>query len=92
LGDDEFDDIKLQGKLDQFGWKYACRTAANTILEDGQGFSFQDLLLKPGMCLSLENVSFTRQRYGPVLAVAWCGSVQAPSENGIERQTNQRLQ
>ena len=23
------------------------------------------------MCLSLEQVSFTRQRYGPVLAVAW---------------------
>lgn len=71
LGDGEFDGTKLQEKLEEFGWKYACRTASNTILYDGEEFSFQDLLLQPGMCLSLEEVSFTRQRYGPVLAVAW---------------------
>lgn len=71
LGDGEFDGTKLQEKLDESGWKYACRTSSNTILYDGEEFSFQDLLLQPGMCLSLEEVSFTRQRYGPVLAVAW---------------------
>jgi len=71
LGDGEFDGTELQQELDEFGWKYACRTASNTILYDDEEFSFQDLLLKPGMCLSIEDVSFTRQRYGPVLAVAW---------------------
>jgi hypothetical protein len=71
LGDGEFDGIQLQEKLDEFGWKYACRTSSNTILFDGEEFSFQDLLLQPGMCLGIEEVSFTRQRYGPVLAVAW---------------------
>lgn len=71
LGDGEFDGTKLQEKLDELGWKYACRTASNTILYDGEEFSFQDLVLQPGMCLSIEDVSFTRQRYGPVLAVAW---------------------
>ena len=71
LGDGEFDGVKLQETLDKFGWKYACRTASNTILYDGEEFSFQDLVLQPGMCLSVEDVSFTRQRYGPVLAVAW---------------------
>jgi hypothetical protein len=71
LGDGEFDGVQLQEKLDEFGWKYACRTSKNTILYDGEEFSFQDLVLQPGMCLSLEEVSFTRQRYGPVLAVAW---------------------
>ena len=71
LGDGEFDGTKLQETLDEFGWKYACRTSRNTILYDGEEFSFQDLVLQPGMCLSLEEVAFTRQRYGPVLAVAW---------------------
>jgi len=41
-------------------------------LYDGEEeFSFQDLILKPGMCLAMEAVTFTRQCYGPVLAVAW---------------------
>jgi hypothetical protein len=71
LGDGEFDGTELQQKLDDFGWKYACRTACNAILYDGEEYSFQDFLLQPGMCLSAEAVSFTRQRYGPVLAVAW---------------------
>jgi len=71
LGDGEFDGTKLQETLDEFGWKYACRTSSNTILYDGEEFSFQDLVLQPGMCLSIEEVSFTRQRYGPVLVVAW---------------------
>ena len=71
LGDGEFDGVNLQEKLEKFGWKYACRTASNTILYDGEDFSFQELVLKPGMCLGIADVSFTRQRYGPVLAVAW---------------------
>lgn len=72
LGDGEFDGTQLQEKLAEFGWKYACRTASNAILYDGEEeFSFQDLILKPGMCLAMEAVTFTRQRYGPVLAVAW---------------------
>jgi len=71
LGDGEFDGTELQEKLEGFGWKYACRTASNTILYDGEEFSFQDLILQPGMCLPMEDVFFTRQRYGPVLAVAW---------------------
>lgn len=71
LGDGEFDGTKLQEKLTEFGWKYVCRTASNAILNDGYEFSFQDLLVKPGMCLSIEDILFTRQRYGPLLAVVW---------------------
>jgi len=71
LGDGEFDGVQLQEKLDEFGWKYACRTSSNTILYDGEEFSFQDLVLQPGMCLGIAEVTFTRQRYGPLLAVAW---------------------
>lgn len=57
--------------MEGFGWKYACRTASNAILFNGEEFSFQELLLQPGMCLAIEDVTFTRQRYGPILAVAW---------------------
>lgn len=71
LGDGEFDGSELQAKLAGFGWKYACRTANNAILFNGEEFSFQGLLLQPGMCLEIPEVAFTRQRYGPVLAVAW---------------------
>lgn len=71
LGDGEFDGTELQAKLADFGWKYVCRTASNAILFDGEEFSFKELLLQPGMCLAIEQVAFTRQRYGPVLAVAW---------------------
>ena len=71
LGDGEFDGTELQTELTNFDWKYACRTSSNTILHDGEEFSFQDLLLQPGMCLSLPDVLFTRQQFGPVLAIAW---------------------
>ncbi|MBM3152012.1 MAG: transposase [Chloroflexi bacterium] len=71
LGDGEFDGAELQAELTDFGWKYACRTSNNIILFDGEEFSFQDLPLQPDMCLSLPDVLFTRQRFGPVLAIAW---------------------
>ena len=71
LGDGEFDGVELQAKLTELHWKYACRTASNTILYDDEEFSFQDLPLQPGMCLSMPDVLFTRQRFGPVLVIAW---------------------
>lgn len=71
LGDGEFDGTELQEKLEEFGWKFVCRTAKNAILFDGHEFSFQELFVEPGDCLSVEDVLFTRQRYGPLLAVIW---------------------
>ncbi len=72
LGDGEFDGPTLQATLDGFGWQYACRTAQNTILStDEEEFSFADLAVGPGECLAVPEVRFTRQGYGPVLAVAW---------------------
>jgi len=71
LGDGEFDGTELQTELNDYAWKYACRTSSNTILYDGEEFSFQDLPLQPDMCLDLPDVLFTRQRFGPVLAIAW---------------------
>lgn len=72
LGDGEFDGTILQQTLDSYGWSYVCRTAKNTQLnEDGNWFAFSDIGVQPGNCIGLEQVSFTEQAYGPVLAVAW---------------------
>src|SRR3990170_454538 len=72
LGDGEFDGDGLQATLAGFGWTYVCRTASNTILSaEGEEFSFQNLSLHPGEQISLPEVLFTRQQYGPIHAIAW---------------------
>jgi len=72
LGDSEFDGIELQAALQEPGWPYVCRTAKNAQLyEEEEPFSFVDLLLRPGDCLGISNVQFTRQAYGPVTAIGW---------------------
>jgi len=72
LGDGEFDGVGLQTALQEPGWAYVCRTAKNVQLyEEGEPFSFVDLLLQPGDCLGIPNVQFTRQAYGPVTVIGW---------------------
>lgn len=72
LGDGEFDGIELQAALQSLNLRYVCRTAKNTQLyEDDWLFSFSDLCLRPGDQISIPNVGFTRQGYGPVTVIAW---------------------
>ena len=73
LGDGEFDGITLQATVDGLGWEYVCRTAKNVILsEEGEEFTFGEIGVMPGdPPISLPQVSFTRERYGPVHAIAW---------------------
>jgi len=72
LGDGEFDGIELQAALQSLDLRYVCRTAKNTQLyEDDWLFSFSDLCLRPGDQISIPNVWFTRQGYGPVTIIAW---------------------
>jgi hypothetical protein len=72
LGDGEFDGITLQAAVEENGWQYVCRTAKNAQLcEEDDRFSFNDLGAQPGDCFGIPQVLFTRQAYGPVLAVVW---------------------
>jgi hypothetical protein len=72
LGDGEFDGIDLQAALQSLGLSYVCRTAKNTQLyEEGLPFSFSDLLVGPGEQISIPNVGFTQEGYGPVIVIAW---------------------
>ena len=71
LGDGEFDGIELQTALQVLDFRYVCRTAKNTQLyEDDLLFSFSDLGLRPGDQISIPNVWFTREGYGPVTVIA----------------------
>ncbi len=72
LGDGEFDGLTLQATVAGYGWQYVCRTAKNTILSvAGAEFAFEALGVRPGECISLPEVAFTHQGYGPVHAIAW---------------------
>ena len=72
LGDGEFDGVELQAALQSLDWAYVCRTAKNVLLqEEGLTFSFSDVLLQPGDCMSIPNVAFTAQVYGPVTVIGW---------------------
>ena len=73
LGDGEFDGIKLLDTVDRSGWKYVCRTAKSNVLFKGETkFSFGEVFLTPGHApLSLPDVLFTLEAYGPVHAILW---------------------
>ncbi len=72
LGDGEFDGIELQAALQTIGLQYVCRTAKNTQMsEDDQCFSFCDLLVQPDDLVSVSDVWFTKEGYGPVTVIAW---------------------
>ena len=71
LGDGEFDGVRLQAQLAEWGWDYVLRTARNRLLsEGGLWFRFKDVALGPGETFWAEGVHFTREAFGPVLAVA----------------------
>lgn len=72
LGDGEFDGTPLQATVEGYGWSYGGRTAKNIILADeGEEFTFEERGIMPGEILRLPEVTFTRQAYGPIHALAW---------------------
>lgn len=72
LGGGEFDGIELQAAWQTLEFQYVLRTAKNTQLyEDEHLFSFSDLLVQPDDLVSVPNVWFTNEGYGPVTVIAW---------------------
>lgn len=64
--------VLLQEPLLSLGFCYVCRTAKNTQLyEDDMLFLFGDLCLRPGDQISIPNVCFTHEGYGPLMVIAW---------------------
>jgi hypothetical protein len=71
LGDGEFDGVGLQAALQTLQWTYVCRTAKKVRLYEEAPFSFSDVRLRPGDCLSIPNTYLTAQAYGPITVIAW---------------------
>ena len=72
LGDGEFDGAHWLKTIQQLGWCYVCRTAENSVFyEEGERFVIRDVCPLRGQCSGFDNVYFTEQQYGPVMAVVW---------------------
>jgi Transposase DDE domain len=82
LGDGEFDGTRLQQRLQQAGWSYACRTATSTVATwEGETFRLDALgsCLKPGRLIELKEVHCTREAYGPIMVLCcWAKGYQEP--------------
>jgi len=71
LGDGEFDGVPVQTALSEWGFDYVLRTAKNRWLyEEGEAFHFHEVSPGEGEITWVENVGFTKEAFGPVLAVA----------------------
>src|SRR5262249_43134045 len=82
LGDGEFAGARLQQRLQQAGWSYACGTAARTVAT-GEGETFRlDALgacLKPGRLIEVQEVHYTRAAYGPIMGLGgWAKGYDEP--------------
>jgi hypothetical protein len=81
LGDGEFDSVELQTYLQALPqWSYVCRTAKNTqIMLDGEWMTLDTLPFTAEPCLTLADVLFTAQAYGPVqVVVRWDAQYAEP--------------
>ena len=81
LGDGEFDSVELQKFVaDKPNWEYVCRTAKNTLVYcEGEWLSLDSILIGPDICLTLNDVLFTAQSYGPVhVVLQWDTQSDAP--------------
>jgi hypothetical protein len=72
LGDGEYDSVgMLQWIEAHTHWHFVVRTAKSSLVRyGGHLFSLSDLPIEPDVCQVLENVGFTAQDYGPLLALA----------------------
>jgi len=72
LGDGEFDGTTWLETLDAWGWRYVCRTAKDSLFyEEGDEFKIQDICPERGDYNSIQNLEFTKSRFGPVMGIAW---------------------
>jgi hypothetical protein len=92
LGDGEFDGTEWLQVLNDFGWRYVCRTAKNALCyENDDEFAMRDICPAKGKCNLVEDLEFTAARNVKVNAVAywdkqhkepiyWVTNVETPEE------------
>lgn len=71
LGDGEFDGTALLARVEAYGWRYVSRSASNALLyDDCLTLHFAELGVSEGGLVAVPKAYFTKERYGPLLAVA----------------------
>lgn len=75
LGDGEYDTIEmLTWMTNCTNWQYVVRTAKSNIITHGElQYALRDLCGGHGSITCAQDVLFTLQEFGPVMAVAWWG-------------------
>lgn len=74
LGDGEFDGGNWLKTLDDYGWKFSCRTAKTSKLYEGEeAFTFQDICPEKGGMTEIADVEFTDKRCLSLRAVVYWG-------------------
>ncbi len=74
VGDGEFDGVNLQRTITKYNWDYVCRTGENIkVFQGGQELSCAEVAcrVQPGERISLSDVLFTHEKYGPVTLICW---------------------
>lgn len=73
LGDGEYDNVEMLEWVERrTDWAVVARTACDTqVYTEGEWLALQDLEPQPGSLMSLPDVLFTRQAYGPLHVIAW---------------------
>jgi len=73
LGDGEYDSVDMLSWVEQHtDWGIVARTASDThVYRDGEWTSLAELGVQPGGLISLPEVLFTHQSFGPTHVIAW---------------------
>ena len=75
LGDGEYDNTDmLEWVTTQTDWEFVVRTAKNMLItHNGVQYPLRELCAGQGTCTAANDVLFTAEEFGPVMAIAWWG-------------------
>ena len=75
VGDGEFDGVEFQKECEEYKWEYVLRAAKNiNCYEKGKEEPFKpEDIVQEGEKVSVEEIRYTKAKYGPVQIIAWWG-------------------
>lgn len=75
LGDGEYDNTEMLAWVGEHtDWEFVVRTSKNILItHDGLQYPLRQLCAGQGTCTAANDVLFTAEEFGPVMAIAWWG-------------------
>ena len=71
IGDGEFDGVTFLETIEEYGWHFVVRTAANSKFTKKGHSVMLPKKLNPGEHKSYDDVDFTNDYYGPIMVLLW---------------------